>query len=204
MTGFAGDWALDGTLTRDEGKGTDAKIAWKGNKDREIEVSMTLNGVTEAVKPLDLNAGGAEQFLPQGSGGLYIALYQYRLMLTQLKKGFAPNDEEIQPKFFHGGEEPIYPMPADGKPPEELRSLRVDCEVIRTGGAFDGKFFFDKTTGQLVAMESRVTKDEDPCELYFSDFKDFGGVKLPTRIECRFGDRRYATLTVKSYTLGKK
>ena len=204
MTGFAGDWALDGTLVRDEGKGTDAKIAWKGNKDREIEVSMTLNGVTESVKPLDLNAGGAEQFLPQGSGGLYIALYQYRLMLTQLKKGFAPNDEEIQPKFFHGGDEPIYPMPADGKPPEEMRSLRVDCEVIRTGGAFDGKFFFDKKTGQLVAMESRVTKDEDPCELYFSDFKDFSGVKLPTRVECRFGDRRYATLTVKNYTLGKK
>lgn len=204
MTAFNGDWAMDGVLARDEGKGTDAKVDWKADKENHVSVSLTLNGVSESVQPLDLKAGGAEQFLPQGSGGMYIALYQYRLMLTQLKQGFAPNEDEIQPKFSHGGEEPIYPMPADGKVPDELRSLRVDCEVIRTGGAFDAKFFFDKKTGQLVALESRITKDEDPCELYFFDFKDTNGVKLPTRIECRFGDRRYGVFTVKSYTLGKK
>ncbi len=204
LSAFNGDWSLDGTLVRDEGKGTDATVAWKGNDDKETVVSMTLNGVTESVKPLALNAGGAELFLPTGSGGLYVALYQYRRMLVLQKKGFAPNDEEIVPKFVHGGVEPIYPMPADGKAPDELRSLRVDCEVIRTGGAFDGKFFFDKKSGQLIALESRITKDEDPCELYFFDFKDTNGVTLPTRIECRFGDRRYATLTVKNYTLGKK
>jgi len=204
MSGFTADWTMDGTLTRDEARATDAKVVWKGNEDKETEVAMTINGVTETIKPLDLTGGGADRYLPQGSGGLYVALYQYRRMLVLGKKGFDPNDAEIRPKFTHGGYEPIYPMPADGKAPDELRSLRVDCEVIRTSGAYDGKFYFDKKTGQLVAQETRMSKDEDPCELYFADFKAFNGVQLPTRITCRYGDRRYGVLTVKNYTLGKK
>ena len=84
------------------------------------------------------------------------------------------------------------------------RDLARVGEMMRNGGAFEGRFYFDKKDGQLVALESRVTKDEDPCELYFSDFKDVNGVKLPARIECRFGDKRYGVLTVKNYTLGKK
>jgi hypothetical protein len=47
-----------------------------------------------------------------------------------------------------------------------------------------------------------VSRDEDPCELYFGDYKEAAGRRLPHRIEVRTGDRRYAVLTVKSYTFG--
>jgi hypothetical protein len=48
-----------------------------------------------------------------------------------------------------------------------------------------------------------ITKDSDPCELYFYDYKDVGGRELPHRIEARYGDKRYAVLTVGQYTLNK-
>ena len=37
--------------------------------------------------------------------------------------------------------------------------------------------------------------------MYFSDYKDVDGRKLPHRIEVRYGDKRYAVLTVDKYTL---
>ena len=40
--------------------------------------------------------------------------------------------------------------------------------------------------------------------MYFYDFKDVNGVKLPHKVSVRWGDKGYAVLTVKSYTLGKK
>ena len=47
-----------------------------------------------------------------------------------------------------------------------------------------------------------MSKDEDPCELFFADYRDASGRRLPHRIEVRTGDRRYAVLTVKSFTFG--
>ena len=47
------------------------------------------------------------------------------------------------------------------------------------------------------------TDDRDPCEVYFYDYKDVDGRKLPHRIEVRYGDKRYAVLTVDKYTLAK-
>ena len=49
-----------------------------------------------------------------------------------------------------------------------------------------------------------MSKDEEPCELYFGDYKPVDGRSLPHRIVVRSGDKRYAVLTVKTYTLGKK
>jgi len=47
-------------------------------------------------------------------------------------------------------------------------------------------------------------KEQDPCELFFGDFKPVDGRELPHRIEARAGDKRYAVFTVKAYTLAKK
>ena len=49
-----------------------------------------------------------------------------------------------------------------------------------------------------------MAKEEDPCELYFGDYRPVDGRQLPHRIEVRHGDKRYAALTVKTYQLGKK
>jgi len=48
-----------------------------------------------------------------------------------------------------------------------------------------------------------VDRDDDPCEVYLSDYKQVDGRLLPHRIEVRYGNDRYASLTVKSYKLAE-
>ena len=50
---------------------------------------------------------------PIGSGGLMMALYHYRRLLTMGAKGF-------EAEFAHGGFEPFYPYPIDGSTPKSL------------------------------------------------------------------------------------
>ena len=57
---------------------------------------------------------------------------------------------------------------------------------------------------RLLGVESWVAQEEDPCELYFADYRPVDGRQLPHRIEVRHGDKRYAVLSIKSYQLGKK
>ena len=55
----------------------------------------------------------------------------------------------------------------------------------------------------MLGFETYITKESDPCEVYLYDYKDVDGKKLPHRMEVRYGDRRYAVLTVGKYTLNK-
>ncbi len=201
---FGGNWAIDGTVQLVDGRSGEVKITWADDKEGVTEIKINRNGIEDSLKPLSGNLSQAELALPQGSGGLLLALYQLRVFLTKMQAGFNPN-ENIYPGFVHGGTEPVYPMPADvtsKAPPAATRTL---CEVIRTKkGQFEGKWFFDPKDGTLVGGESWFDKGEDPCELYFSDHKDVSGVKLPHKVAVRWGDKGYAVLTVKSYTLGKK
>jgi hypothetical protein len=117
-----------------------------------------------------------------------------------LTKGAAGFEAE----FAHGGIEPFYPYPADGSAPKSLADLRVDCEVLRTRHAsIDCKWYFSRKDYTLLGMETYITRDADPCEVYFFDYRTVEGRKLPHRIEIRYGDKRYAILTVDKYTLNK-
>jgi hypothetical protein len=151
------------------------------------------------VKPLkpDQPLGALQQ--PQGSGGLLVALYQYRRLLTLGRAGFEGG-------FTHGGHEPWYPPRADGTtPPGGLKDLRVDCEVLKTKhAAFETKWYFALSDGKLLGCEAYAARDEDPCELYFGDYKPVDGRLLPHRIDVVNGSKRYAVLTPAGYTLGKK
>src|SRR5262249_32608998 len=103
----------------------------------------------------------------------------------------------------HGGMEPFYP-PREGQTKADYASLRVDAEVLRTRHAgVDGKWYFsmknDETAGQLLGFEVWLDRDEDPCEVYLFDYKDVEGVKLPQRMEIRFGDKTYANLTIHAW-----
>jgi serine protease Do len=201
---FTGNWGIDGTVQLVDGRSGEVKITWADDKEGVTEVKINRNGIEDALKPLGGNVSQAELALPQGSGGLLLALYQLRVFLTQMQAGFNPN-ENIYPGFVHGGTEPVYPMPVDVNSKTPLADLRTLCEVIRTKkGQFEGKWFLNPTDATLVGCESWFSKDEDPCEMYFSDHKDVSGVKLPHKITVRWGDKGYAVLTVKSYTLGKK
>jgi hypothetical protein len=113
--------------------------------------------------------------------------------------------------FSHGGTEPIYPLPEEMPAKVEWGKMRVDCEVLRTKHAgVAAKWYFaledDKSKrwqkGQLIGAEVTRDRDEDPCEIYFSEYTDVGGGrKLPSKFAVRKGEGRYATLTLTKATL---
>lgn len=129
---------------------------------------------------------------PPRSGGLMAALYQYRRFLTMGATGFEGH-------FSHGGNEPIYPPSKDKKP---YADLRVDTEVIRTEhAAIPVKWHFSLKDHTLVAFEAIVDKEDDPCEVYFSDFRNVDGRLLPHRFDVRFGNDVYGNFTISKYDL---
>jgi S1-C subfamily serine protease len=185
--GLTGAWTVEGSVKLADRQG-DFKLTIGEAADGLTEAKLARSGIVDAVKPLKPDAPLGELQLPTGSGGLLTAVVQYRRLLGLGEKGFEAG-------FAHGGYAPCYPT-------EEFGS-RVDCEVLRTKhGPFESVWFFDRKDGGLIGCEAMVSRDEDPCELYFGDYKEAAGRRLPHRIEVRTGDRRYAVLTVKSYTFG--
>jgi hypothetical protein len=151
----------------------------------------------EAVSELDRS-------LPQGSGGFLTAMFQYRVLLTKLRDGFKSNDT-VDPGFIIAGVEPYYPIPADGKVPAEMSTLRVDCLVLRTRkGGETAKWYFSLTDNTLLGFESWYNKGEDPCEVYFHDYKEVNGVKMPHKMIVRYSDKSFATVSVRTYAMTKK
>jgi S1-C subfamily serine protease len=136
-----------------------------------------------------------DQLEPLGSGGLMMAMFHYRRFLTLGAKGF-------EGEFSHGGFEPLYPPPADGSTPKSLASLRVDCEVLRTKhGSIECKWYFSRKDQLLLGFETTVSREESPCEVYFSDYKAVEGRMLPHRMEVRWGDKKYGDFTFKTFSL---
>ena len=91
---------------------------------------------------------------------------------------------------------------ADGATPPSYADLRVDTEVLETEhGAAQTKWYFSIKDQGLLGFETTVVKDEDPCEIYFSDYRKTDGRDLPYRIEVRYGNGRFGVFTVKSYQL---
>ncbi|HEV3079460.1 MAG TPA: trypsin-like peptidase domain-containing protein [Gemmataceae bacterium] len=199
---LAGTWTIDADLQR---KGTVAgsRISISEERDASGKINKTLaklfvgniGFVLEPLKP-DLSPDELKQPTDVGgSGGLLMALYQYRRLLTAGPKGFEQG-------FNHGGFEPYYPMPLDGSKPKNYSDLRVDTEVLRTEhAAVTGKWFFSQKDQRLLGAEITVIRDEDPCELYFSDYKKVDGRELPHRIEVRYGNGSYGVFAIKSYQL---
>lgn len=169
----------------------------EGKEGAKVTLKLNIETTLEPLKQDDI----AQQKMPLGSGGLMMALYHYHRFLTLGEKGF-------EGLFAHGGNEPFYPYPIDGSVPKSLAALRVDCAVVLTKhGSVHGKWYFSLKDSTLLGFECYVAKDSkdgaeaDPCEVYFSGYKDVDGRKLPTRIEVRSSDKRYAVLEAAKWTL---
>jgi S1-C subfamily serine protease len=200
----AGTWGVRTTGTLYAGAGprgkrvvADFSIKVKGARDGQNDaIQAIVDGLDFSLEPLSDDEKTTTRREPPDSGGLLMALYQYRQLLVHGPKGFATG-------FSHGGIEPFYPPRAEqGK--VDYTKLRVDAEVIRTRHAgVDGKWYFstknDETAGQLLGFEVWLDRDDDPCEVYLSDYKDVDGGKLPHRFEVRFGDKPYANLNVNTW-----
>ena len=187
-----GTWILTGSVELADRKG-DATITFGDSADGLAQVKLDRGGVVDAVSPLKVGAPIGELQLPQGSNGMLAALYQWRRLLTQWDAGFEGG-------FDHGGHEPWY-TPNDKDPV----GPRTDCEILKTQhGTLDGKWYFDLADRRLLGLESSLTREEDPCELTFRDYRAVEGRDLPHTISVRVGDRIYATIRVNSYTFPRK
>lgn len=191
-----GDWTLRATGTV-KGKRAVAQLNIRdhGAPDKKGDLVVAIiDGIDYTLEPLKADQESAVYKDPPGSGGLLVALYQYRQLLAFGEKGFSGD-------FSHGGMEPFYP-PGPEKDRIDYAKLRVDAEVLRTRlGGIPAKWYFSAKDQTLLGAEIVVDRDEDPCELYFSDYEKVDGRSLPKRIEVRQGDKSYAVLTVNAWDL---
>jgi S1-C subfamily serine protease len=188
FSGLRGDWTLKAACTLGK-KTSTAQIAVKAptKEDKSEKVVADIDLVGFTVDPLSTDTKLEDLVLPPGSGGLLVALYQYRQLLAFGDKGFSG-------EFSHGGVEPFYPpLPGDAGP--DYTKQRVMCEVLRTrlAGA-PAKWYFSKSDGSLLGFEVAVDRDDDPCEVYLSEYHQEDGRSLPGRMEVRYKDKTYAVL----------
>ncbi len=199
FSALTGTWTIEGDCDLNKEKVqfraafSEEKTA--GGKSGKTQAQLSLSGIRYELDPLKQDQEPEALKVPRGSGGLLLAFYHYRRLLTLGEKGF-------EQQFIHGGNEPFYPMPLDGSKPKSYSDLRVDTEVLRTEhAAVAAKWYFSLKDQKLLGFEVAAAKDEDPCEVYFSDYKPVDGRELPHRLEVRYGNERFGILTVKSYQL---
>lgn len=198
FTSLRGAWTIEGQLDR-KGVRSPFKIeireltAADGQEPRTV-VRLSLSGLEYAVEPLKQNPDLRDLRDPPGSGGLLLALYHFHRLLTVGAKGFEGG-------VSHGGREPFYPPPADAQT-ASWAATRMDSQVLHTEhAAVRGKWHFNVDDGALLGLELSVAKDEDPCELYFQEFRAIDGRWMPHRIVVRIGSDTFGTLNIDRYTL---
>lgn len=191
---YAGPWTGVGQFDANERKG-DMTLSIADLPDGPI-VKLKLN-IEDELRPLKPNISEAEMRLPQNSGGLLSVLYQYRRLLTLGAAGFEGG-------FHHGGSEPWYPLTNGEWPQDGWAKRRVLCDVlVTTHAAVTCKWYFSQDEHRLIACEAHISRDEDPCEVDFSDYRTIDGHALPHRLDVRHGDKRYGHLTFNQFVLGK-
>ena len=207
FTTATGEWSWEGTYDR-ENRTYDFKASVVDKKDGTPVVKFNTTNGDYDLEPVKVGLTEADRLLPAYSGGLMNALYHYRRFLTLEAKGFEKG------AFVHGGVEPAYVVPADGKV-KEFKDIRVMGEVVRTEHVdIPAKWYFyradlnPRLAGKhpypdyaLFAAEVSVGAGTDPCELYFSDFKAVGGRQVPHKMEVRFQDKRYGLFDIKTTRL---
>ncbi len=117
---------------------------------------------------------------PPGSGGLMPALYLWRRLAV------------LGPARFGD----VYYL---GTAPLVGHTGLVDVLVGLYGGV-ESRFYFDPAEGNLLAMEMYAEENADPCEIYFSDFRETEGRKLPQRMEIRCGDDPFGAFLLEQFT----
>ena len=71
-------------------------------------------------------------------------------------------------------------------------------------GGVECRFYFDPVEGDLLAIEFFADESSDPCEVYFSEFRQTGGRLVPTRIAVNFGDKPYAVFKIDEFRVERR
>ncbi len=196
FAGKGGTWSFEGRVTLLKAR-TDSPFTAeikdeKIGKSEKPLVTLKIGAFPDMVDPNNANVNELRK--PNGSGGFLPALYVWRHLLLEGDKGFTS-------ECHHGGMEPIYMPPTDNSTVKNWLAQRVDAEVLNARtGIYLTKFFFAKSDQKLIGMELRLQEaNEDPCEVYFSDYRVVDGRQLPHRMQVYYKDVHYGTFTVGSY-----
>ncbi len=130
---------------------------------------------------LDLSRDLDSQTAPEGSGGLLVALHLWRRLLR------------LGPRQF--GEAHYL-----GTAPIPSRAGLADV-LVATHDVVEARFLCDPQTGLVTSMEMFPHSQADPCEIYFDDYRDTGGRRLPHAWTVRYGDAVYAQIQWESFDL---
>jgi serine protease Do len=205
FTGLAGDWRIEGetqqglSISATIQEERDSKAAGAGETAKAASaktvVRLTLGSLKYELDPLKQDQDVQSLLEPRGSGGLLMALYQYRRFLTLGPAGF-------EQYFHHGGYEPFYLLPTGAARVEDLSRFRTDTEVLVTEhAAVPAKWYFARDDQRLLGFEVTASKDQDPCEVYLGDYRTVDGRSLAHRLEVRHGNESFGVLHIKSYRL---
>jgi serine protease Do len=196
LSASAGAWNVDGEVRLLKAR-TESKFSLeiKEEKAGKETVALKIGAFTENLEPSNINTTHNDMRKPNGSGGLMAALYVWRHLLTQGEKGLTD--------CTHGGMELFYPPPTDGSAVKRWSDQRVEAEaVISRIGPYQTKWFFAKNDQKLLGFELRLQElNEDPCEVYFSDYRVVDGKQLPHRMQVYYKDVHYGTFSVMNYKL---
>lgn len=194
-TGFANFWFNRQELQRVwnafvargdfAGIGHNWEIRGKDATDGDVEIKLSEGhgsivmpaGRSEAEFGLSL----AETLSPPRSGGLLAALHLWQRLLVLGPRQFG------EVNYFG-----TLPWPTEKQLP--------DCLVGVQGGV-ETRFYFAPLEGDLVGVEMQAAEDQDPCEIYFSDFRPVEGRRMPHRWIVRHGDETFADLRITKYDL---
>ncbi len=196
FSNLQGNWMIKGVSERKGGRKAEATLAIKSSdkKDGTEVIEGVIEGNTYFLEPQADKTTANDFQAPPNSGGLLLAMFEYRLLLAFGEKAFPK-------RMSHGGIEPFYLPPPEQDAPD-FSKMRVDCEVLRTSmlGAGTAKWYFalaeDKARGilkhQLIGIEVSIDRDTDPCEVCLLDYRpDANRRLLPTRMVVRHKDDTY-------------
>jgi len=143
---------------------------------KQNQVNATLpQGDAVADLTADLNTQDA----PRGSGGLLMALHMWKHIM------------QAGPAKF--GE--VYYL---GSMPTPTQTKKQDV-LVGTHNVIECRYYFDPDSGQLTSLEMYPDLGLDPCELYFSDYRDTHGHTMPHRIEVVHGNTIYGEILISTY-----
>lgn len=116
----------------------------------------------------------SEQLGPAGSGGLLAALHIWRRVMIE-------GPSKIGAAYYLGTQ------PLRGR--EGLYDV-----VVVTFDVVEVQMSFDPKTGRLLALEMFPELGQDPCEVYFDDYREVGGLQVPHRMMAWHGDGIFAEI----------
>jgi serine protease Do len=203
FTSFTGNWTIKGKVTfskANTASRTTLEITTVKSKEGRVSplVRMTVEGnkLPYELQPLRPQQKSEELRAPKNTGFLG-AMFVYHQLMTQGVKGFE--------RCTHGGHEPVYPPRVDRSRPNSLKELREEAEVINTHAVpYVAKWFFSQKDKRLRAVEVIVEEGEDPCEVYFSDYRAVDGRQLPHLLQVYHADTLYGTFELTSFETSAK